>query len=426
MDEYNPLRAQVREQTAALDDLTRRIRDNQEELDWFDGFDEADMGAKIAAAEDRVRVRDVEVAAAHSEVVAARAKVSDCKKRAIALQKRAQSKKDGQIGLSPLGSILGSLGDLRATRKLKREVTALLAVVKTAEDAERAVTQKRDQAEAEANGLREELARHAAFDPAAAHALLAELTTDAESRTAALDGLTERVTALDDQLAGPLPELISKKRELSDFEGRLARALEYQSRLDATSDKTARWRIHKEREDDLGHTPLRDVIREAQRAIPPLQRAITKLEERVRDIVLDHTRDIRKLVIDGNNLCYVDRDVVGLWPLREVLAHVDGQVEVRVFFDDSIVETLNLVCADQVYKMLPDARIRIAPPGTRADEEILDAADEPGAYVLSNDRFTDFPDKPAVRESRVLRHQIDDGRIKVRGLQLDTVYRTSL
>jgi hypothetical protein len=39
-------------------------------------------------------------------------------------------------------------------------------------------------------------------------------------------------------------------------------------------------------------------------------------------------------------------------------------------------------------------------------------------YVLSNDRFAEYAEKPAVRDGRVLRHEILNGRILVHDLDV--------
>lgn len=57
-----------------------------------------------------------------------------------------------------------------------------------------------------------------------------------------------------------------------------------------------------------------------------------------------------------------------------------------------------------------------------ADELILDEARGANVFVISNDRFADFPDKQAVREDRIIRHEIVGDRVIVRDLKIDVEF----
>lgn len=54
---------------------------------------------------------------------------------------------------------------------------------------------------------------------------------------------------------------------------------------------------------------------------------------------------------------------------------------------------------------------------SRPDETVLAIADaNPRAFVLSNDRFGDHPDKMTVKQQRVLRHEIVGQTVHVHDL----------
>jgi hypothetical protein len=52
-----------------------------------------------------------------------------------------------------------------------------------------------------------------------------------------------------------------------------------------------------------------------------------------------------------------------------------------------------------------------------ADETLLDVAADRDTYVISNDRFIDFPDKVVVSDKRLIRHEILDGMVLIPDLQ---------
>ena len=59
----------------------------------------------------------------------------------------------------------------------------------------------------------------------------------------------------------------------------------------------------------------------------------------------------------------------------------------------------------------------------KADETVLSAAeDDNHSFVLSNDRFADYPEKLAVKEGRILRHEIVSPVIYIHELQIDAKF----
>jgi hypothetical protein len=61
----------------------------------------------------------------------------------------------------------------------------------------------------------------------------------------------------------------------------------------------------------------------------------------------------------------------------------------------------------------------------KADEMVLDAAAESTAYVISNDTFAEFPEKPAVREERLIKHEILSGRVFIHDLGVAEDFATA-
>ena len=96
---------------------------------------------------------------------------------------------------------------------------------------------------------------------------------------------------------------------------------------------------------------------------------------------------------------------------------------VIVVFDSAIRRLLN--CDDSgIRKRLGNhAKVHIVASRRLADETILDlACANELTYVLSNDRFGDFNEKSAVKDGRIIRHEIVDGNVFVHDLQLRAAY----
>ncbi|MBP0500701.1 hypothetical protein J8J32_21750, partial [Mycobacterium tuberculosis] len=73
----------------------------------------------------------------------------------------------------------------------------------------------------------------------------------------------------------------------------------------------------------------------------------------------------------------------------------------------SIRRKLELSSKDIEARFPQAERVHIVASKRTADETVLAAAsDDPHTFVLSNDRFVDYPEKMAVKEDRVLRHEI--------------------
>ena len=63
-------------------------------------------------------------------------------------------------------------------------------------------------------------------------------------------------------------------------------------------------------------------------------------------------------------------------------------------------------------------KIEIFISNGKADETIINAAEEADAYIISNDRFSDFFDKKAIKEHRVFPYTIKYNSIYIEPLGL--------
>ena len=209
------------------------------------------------------------------------------------------------------------------------------------------------------------IARYDQFDQANANAELVALDAEIPIRQREHDALAERKERLDQQLEGAVVSLAELQSDLEHaksrrnwllldvdrFEREIDKATKLDKQLATASDGRARWKIHQECEDEfddgsprrvLGdrRRKLNDARREIShldRSIPAIERNASKAEQRVATIVARGTRDIRSIVIDGNNLCYQDAKFIGIAALRPLCLHLQENYEVTLIFDASIV-----------------------------------------------------------------------------------------
>ena len=71
-----------------------------------------------------------------------------------------------------------------------------------------------------------------------------------------------------------------------------------------------------------------------------------------------------------------------------------------------------------------EVKVHIVATRNKADKTILELAENSKVtYVVSNDRYSEFSEKKAVVEERIIRHEIVDGRIFIHDLDVNIKYK---
>jgi len=165
--------------------------------------------------------------------------------------------------------------------------------------------------------------------------------------------------------------------------------------------------------------------------VDPLTRVRDKLLVEVANVVRIHQLRIARVVIDGNNMCYLTaasrgrNPFIGLSALTAACAGLRAEgLEILVVFDPSIPQLLKCPHGQTVTSWIEsqigsDVSVFVAPKGTRADEYVLREAADPHSAAVSNDRFQEaqlYLDRyPAVAEKRVFPHHITAPRGEEQG-----------
>ena len=158
------------------------------------------------------------------------------------------------------------------------------------------------------------------------------------------------------------------------------------------------------------------------RQLEGIRRNVGKAHDRVKRVVARGTRDIRALVVDGSNLCYQGGDFIRLAALRPLCDHLIGTYDVTVVFDASIRRKLGVLTDRALRDAFPGVTVHVVATRMKADETVLGVAEDPFVFVLSNDRFAEYGEKPAVREGRLIRHEIINGRVLVHDLDISVPF----
>lgn len=136
---------------------------------------------------------------------------------------------------------------------------------------------------------------------------------------------------------------------------------------------------------------------------------------------------IKKIVIDGSNLCYEQGQFIGAQALAWLTQNLKNNYEVIVVFDSGAYlglgfsQTEPAVLEEKIFGK--GVKIHKVQRERKADETILKYAEnEKTCYVISNDRFRDYPQAEVVKNKRIIQHEILGGKIIIHQLDLALSY----
>ncbi|WP_307314168.1 hypothetical protein [Microbacterium sp. SORGH_AS_0421] len=203
-------------------------------------------------------------------------------------------------------------------------------------------------------------------------------------------------------------------------------AQRYKRDLQSAGNSYEKKQIHNDCRSRLGDGSPSKLISQLGREIDRLGRDASKLDPRLRDIARRGSLEVHAIVIDGSNLVYRDGKLIGLFALRALCAELVDKYSVTVVFDSSTRRRLGLLDDGALRAQLPGPSVHVTAPATSTDKTVLDLAAEPTIFVISNDRFAEYLEKSAIRDGRIIRHEILDARAIVRDIGLDLRYTARL
>lgn len=263
--------------------------------------------------------------------------------------------------------------------------------------------------------------RHDSFDIEKARRDLDECKVHFSETSALLDRAKSDLSSLEAKLS---PHIAARERviaEIKKCDDDLLLAEKYNSALDkASDDAKARRNIHKQCEDYFGEGRPYKVIDAVSSKKQRASRDLQKIDQRLSDETRKHEMEVNSIIIDGNNLCYSsDNEFISLSALRPLAHHLKAKFDVTVVFDASIRKLLRVTSQDIQNNLGRGISTYVAPSKNAADEYILKLAQgNSGSYIITNDRYSEWHDYDAVRESRVINFLVANNRLMVNDLDI--------
>jgi len=253
---------------------------------------------------------------------------------------------------------------------------------------------------------------------------------------AACKAIDSQLAGLNEQIAILKPKYVKVERRIAHLVANVSNLLgqqaalerdikavsELEEQLSGAEDGKRRAIIHEECRARYGHSRPQHVLKMLNASHRRLGFDIQKLEARIVKEAQAASRDIQQLVIDGNNMCYDNNGFVGLGPVVEAVDDLVCMCSVIVVFDSDI-RGLQKASDYDIQKCFPDlVEVHIVATKEKADQTLLALASDNRVFVVSNDRYVDYPDQPAVIEQRVIRHEITREKVFIHELGVDRSY----
>lgn len=240
---------------------------------------------------------------------------------------------------------------------------------------------------------------------------------DLEPDVAKLDADVRR---FDEHLMEPLLEMKMLTGELALAVEARDSAVEFDLRFKAAQNTGCRRAVQQQCFNLFGLDNTDKAVRIKTGQVESLQRNLAKVETRIAELQKRENRGITRLVIDGTNLCYRGRNpnrkfigVVALTHLVPTLQQLWPGVEIIICFDPGTLKNSAKIWPDGEKHFHHSVQIHEIAPGNKADESIIELASGETEYVLSNDTFRDFQNRPPVKEGRVFKADITTNDILV-------------
>jgi len=238
-----------------------------------------------------------------------------------------------------------------------------------------------------------------------------------------IGNLLKKKERLDSVLAPNFNHCILLMKEKLSSIHVLEEATIIRKRLSDAPDKKTRFLIHKEIELKFGTDNLYEVISKSKTNINKCDRDIIKNRSRMYRLSEFHERNFSKVVIDGSNLCYSSEGIfIGIKALGNLIHELSKLYSVTVFFDYGILKMLGVERKVLVARFGKSISVCVSDEKTPADELILNFANNEDSFVISNDKFSDFPASQVILEKKVVGHHIYKDRIEVSALNININY----
>lgn len=400
----NPHLERLRNLELSIADLVQRKAPFEQELEWFRSVDRKSLVEHIADSE-----------ATHVELSRALLqRQQDVGEIAIVHRKAVEPTK------SALHPMYWFSQDQREIRKIRRMFweQARNLVGDCIEQAARL-----EELKSEIDKAHSTLAKYDSFDEQATRTTIDELNNAICSTRSDQYQVAQLKLRVDCAIRPILKKLFENRSSLDEQNAKRSQATRLESELQSARNGYERACVHEKCERAFETGSPRSVIKRCDQRLRQLERDRQKTISRAREVARRASRDIGRLVIDGNNLCYSGREFIGMAALKAVMPLLSSDIDVVVVFDASIRRKMSSLDQELEQHFRSDVQIHVVATRQRADETLLQLAEQDqSTFVLSNDRFAEFDDMSCVKEDRVIRHEILAGSVFIHELGVQAQY----
>lgn len=401
--DYNPYAAKVSIFQHRIREAESEIDAQQRNLDWFNNFDAETVNAR--SQEHERNISSIENAL-----------------RKIRIQ---STKLVGEIPVLKIKAAWGVnplywFSDERQTSQKNLEFKG--QELKASQQKERSVLDSLNEANAELARCQSLLQKYRTYDPLQAQGAISALGVQIQAWRDELEAVLPLKERLDEELKWPLSEERVFRARVSSLQRRIQEANDFDKALSVAPTSYDKAMIHEKCNSSLGESSPGKVKRACQLQLESAERDLKKIQVRLQKIHDKAVRIVKSIIIDGNNLCYERDQFIGLNALCAVINKLVVSYDVLVVFDPGICGLLK-VQEPAIASQFPEGvKVHVVASNAEADELLLDLAESEEAYVISKDRFAEYPEKSAVRGGRLIRPEMLNGTIRIYDLDVCEEY----
>jgi hypothetical protein len=269
----------------------------------------------------------------------------------------------------------------------------------------------------------EEIEKYKSFDFDAKCKDRMILANQLSQQEKAIKRIADRKQQADAALAPIVKQIRDAEQKKSEAASVMLQAQRLDKELSNADNSYERAMAHQKCEENFGTGSPRKVISQKESEIRRLDRDLEKLQKRAKTVADKAARNIKKLILDGNNLCYQGDMFIGLAALKSLVPILANDYEVVLVFDASIRRAIG--CGDSDIRDIlgGDIQVHVVATSVKADETVIDlAGPDKTTFIVSNDRFAEFGEKPALRDQRVIRHEIVSGQVLIHDLSVSETF----
>ena len=400
----NPINKQINALKKELIKQERIQKDTEFEINWHNAFNLSEKSAELEKIQESIAKNKIDLNATKSDLSLLFDELRDASKNLVPIWKFTSY-------FSP---------EQKSQRKLTRRINEGIRILKSrlAKGEDEAVNLKISD-----DTFKNEFQKYHEFD--IAHWTQIHEASKNSYVQVQVDLQNKQATAknLDQVIKDAQKEINENRSELQNIEAEIKKINRLDKNLSNAKNSYERALIHQECERMFGVGQPSRAINKLEKHKGSIERTINKLNDRLTQQIERYSRNINHLIFDGNNFCYCGERFITFKALSAVLWKLQNYERVSVIFDAGI-RGLCRANNQTIKKKLPDwIEVHIVATKQKADETILGFASEnQHAFIITNDRFSDFKSENAVKQKRLLRHEILTDKVFIHDLNISLTY----